>query len=170
MELDLGPVEVKGVLDSIQTLGHERARSQNISLRVECPEGIGSVIADGRRLRQALFNLLSNAFKFTPDGGSVTVSAVRTDTEIQFVVSDSGAGISEEDLDRVFGKFERGTGQVGPVGQRGAGLGLSLVKSLIELHGGRVDLRSTPQEGTQVICHVPLGAPAEETVSLGATA
>jgi signal transduction histidine kinase len=170
MELDLGPVEVKGVLESIQTLGHERARSQNISLRVDCPEDIGVVTADGRRLRQALFNLLSNAFKFTPDGGSVTVSAVRTDSEIQFVVSDSGVGISEEDLGRVFGKFERGTLQAGQGGQSGAGLGLSLVKSLIELHGGRVDLRSTPQEGTQVVCHVPLHAAGEATTPLGATA
>ncbi len=170
MELDLGTVDVKGILESIQTLGHERARTQNISLRVECPEGIGTVIADGRRLKQALFNLLSNAFKFTPDGGSVTVSALRTDNEIQLIVADSGVGISEEDLGRVFRKFERGASQAGQGGQTGAGLGLSLVKSLVELHGGRVDLRSTPQEGTQVICHIPLQAAGEATPPLGATA
>lgn len=165
MELDLTPVDVKGVLESIQTLGHERARNRNISLRVECPDDIGTTIADGRRLRQALFNLLSNAFKFTPDGGSVTVTALRTDSEIQFAVSDSGVGMSEADLGRVFGKFERGTLQSGLGGQSGAGLGLSLVKSLIELHGGQVDLRSTPQKGTQVVCHVPLRAAGEAAES-----
>ncbi len=170
MELDLGPVEVKSVLESIQTLGHERARNQNISLRVECPDDIGTVTADGRRLRQALFNLLSNAFKFTPDGGAITVSSLRTDTEIQFVVSDSGAGISEEDLGRVFDKFERGKSLAGKGGQSGAGLGLSLVKSLIELHGGRVDLRSTPQEGTQVVCRIPLHATGTAAAPLDATA
>jgi len=170
MELDLGPVEVKSVLESIQTLGHERARSQNISLRVECPDDIGTVTADGRRLRQALFNLLSNAFKFTPDGGSVTVSALRTDSEIQFIVSDSGVGISEEDLGRVFDKFERGAVRAGQGGQSGAGLGLSLVKSLIELHGGRVDLRSTPQEGTQVVCRIPLRVAGEAAAPLDVTA
>ena len=145
-------------MESIQTLGHERARNQNISLRVDCPDGVGTVTADGRRLKQALFNLLSNAFKFTPDGGSVTVSALRTNDEVQLIVSDSGVGMSEADLGRVFNKFERGAAPGGQGGQTGAGLGLSLVKSLVELHGGRVDLRSAPQEGTQVTCHIPLKA------------
>ena len=171
LELDLAPVDIKEILESIQTLGHERARNQNIALKVECPDELGTVTADGRRLKQALFNLLSNAFKFTPDGGSITVSAVREDGEIQLMVSDSGIGIREEDIDRVFGTFERGTAQTGHATQTGAGLGLSLVKSLIELHGGRVDLHSAPQQGTRVICHIPLTArreadpPAEQPLS-----
>ena len=171
MELELDPVDVKEILDSIQTLGHERARNQNITLQVECPDNIGSVIADGRRLKQALFNLLSNAFKFTPDGGSVSVTAKRTAEEIQLIVSDSGVGIIEDDMDRVFDKFERGAPQPGKSVPPGAGLGLSLVKSLIELHGGQVDLQSTPGEGTEVRCHIPLQAkgiaspPADQPVS-----
>ena len=171
MELDLADVDIKETLDSIQTLGHERARNQNIALKLECPADIGTVTADGRRLKQALFNLLSNAFKFTPDGGSITISALRQDGEIQLIVSDSGIGIREEDLGRVFGTFERGTAQSGQATQTGAGLGLSLVKSLVELHGGRVDLHSAPQQGTKVICHIPLkavavsGPPAEQTLS-----
>ncbi len=155
MELELAPVDVREIMESIQTLGHERARNQNITLTVDCPEAIGTVQADGRRLKQALFNLLSNAFKYTPEGGSVTVSAQRANSEIQLIVADSGVGIRKEDLGRVFGKFERGSGQAG---QSGAGLGLSLVKSLIELHGGRVDLHSAPKEGTRVTCHIPLAA------------
>ena len=171
LELDLAPVDIKEILDSIQTLGHERARNQNIALNVECSADIGKVTADGRRLKQALFNLLSNAFKFTPDGGTVTVAATRDEDEVRLVVSDSGIGIREEDLGRVFGKFERGAVQGGQVAQSGAGLGLSLVKSLIELHGGRVELHSAPQRGTQVICHIPLrgggqdALPAQQTLS-----
>ncbi|MFQ5773740.1 MAG: PAS-domain containing protein [Kiloniellaceae bacterium] len=155
MDLDLGAVDVREILESIQTLGHERARTQKIELRVECPEHVGTVTADARRLKQALFNLLSNAFKFTPEGGVVTVLARRTETDLQLAVADTGIGIRQEDLDRVFGKFERSVGQGG---QSGAGLGLSLVKSLIELHGGWVELDSAPSQGTRVTCHIPLEA------------
>ncbi|MEE8507290.1 MAG: HAMP domain-containing sensor histidine kinase, partial [Kiloniellales bacterium] len=152
LELEVEPVEVRELLESVQNLGQERARAQNIELKIDCPKDIGMLMADNRRLRQALFNLLSNSFKFTPDGGAVTVSAQRADSEMLFSVSDTGVGIQEEDVARVFGKFERGSGQAG---RTGAGLGLSLVKSLIELHGGRVELKSVPDGGTQVTCYIP---------------
>ncbi len=112
--------------------------------------------ADGRRIKQALFNLLSNAIKFTPEGGAVTVSAERADDAVRLVVTDTGSGIRPEDIERVFGKFETGPGHSG---QGGAGLGLSLVKSLIEMHGGWVGLQSKPGAGTKVVCHVPLEPP-----------
>src|SRR3546814_1168930 len=86
-------------------------------------------MADGRRLRQALFNLLSNALKFTREGGVVTLSARRAEGEMLLEVADTGIGIPETDRDRVFGKFERGSLEMR---HSGAGLGLSLVKSLIE--------------------------------------
>ena len=158
MELDLAEVDVRQMLESVQTLGHERARTRDIELTVECPAGIGRIEGDARRLRQALFNLLSNAFKFTPEGGRVTVRAARANAELQISVSDTGTGIRETDIDRVFSKFERGTGHSAQAGQSGAGLGLSLVKSLIELHGGRVELSSLPNEGTTVVCHIPVKA------------
>lgn len=151
---------MRELLAGVQTLGQERARTQNVRLEVECPEDAGTLTADTRRLKQALFNLLSNAFKFTPEGGTVTVAAERNESEVRFIVSDTGAGIREEDLDRVFGKFERGSGQAG---QSGAGLGLSLVKSLIELHGGWVELDSKPKQGTSVTCHIPLKADQVDT-------
>ncbi len=152
LELEVEPVEVRELLESVQNLGQERARAQNIELKIDCPKDAGKITADRRRMRQALFNLLSNALKFTPEGGSVTVSAQRADSEMLFSVTDTGVGIQEEDVARVFGKFERGGGQTG---QTGAGLGLSLVKSLIELHGGRVELKSVPDSGTQVTCYIP---------------
>ena len=159
MRLDVAPVDIRALLENLQTVSHERAYNRSISLKVECPEDIGTLMGDGRRLRQALYNLLSNAFKFTPEGGTVTVSARRDASEMHLMVADTGAGMRTEDLARVFGKFERGTGQGR---QNGAGLGLSLVKSLIELHGGWVELDSALKEGTRVTCHIPLERPLQQ--------
>jgi signal transduction histidine kinase len=154
LQLDLQPTDIHSLLDSIFTLGRERAHSRNIELKLVCDDEAGELLADGRRLRQALFNLLSNALKFTKEGGVVTISAKRLPDEVLLVVSDTGIGIPEEDRERVFGKFERGSLETR---HSGAGLGLSLVKSLIELHGGRVELDSRVGGGTRVTCHVPLG-------------
>ncbi len=154
LQLDLQPTNVHALLESIYTLGRERAHSRNIELRLDCDEKAGELLADGRRLRQALFNLLSNALKFTKEGGVVTLHARRLDHEMLLEVSDTGIGIPDEDRERVFGKFERGSLDTR---QSGAGLGLSLVKSLIELHGGRIELDSRVGGGTRVTCHVPLG-------------
>jgi signal transduction histidine kinase len=156
MQLDVATVDLRALIESVETLGHERAHHQNIDLKIICPEDIGSIAADGRRLKQALFNLLSNAIKFTPEGGAVTVSAERDDDAVRLMVTDTGSGIRPEDIERVFGKFETGSGHKG---QGGAGLGLSLVKSLIEMHGGWVGLQSKPGAGTKVVCHVPLEPP-----------
>ena len=155
LRLDLGTVDVASLLESIKTLGHERARSRGIEFELVCAPDVGELVADERRVKQALFNLVSNAFKFTPEGGRVTVEAGRIDGEVQLMVSDTGIGIPQEEHARVFGKFERGSTQGR---QSGAGLGLSLVKSLIELHGGWVELESEPDQGTRVICHLPSNA------------
>jgi signal transduction histidine kinase len=111
-------------------------------------------MADEKRLRQALFNLMSNAIKFTPANGSVSLTARRVKSEVGISVTDTGIGIEAEQLKRVFEKFERG--QSG-TRSTGAGLGLSLVKSFIELHGGRVEIESVPQQGTTVTCWLPAG-------------
>ena len=114
------------------------------------------MLGDPRRLKQALFNLVSNAFNFTPDQGRVTLSAARAQDEdsVLLSVSDTGVGIPQEDQDNVFHKFVRGQPR-----KTGAGLGLSLVKSLIELHGGWVELDSAPDRGTRVTCHLPAKGP-----------
>ena len=151
LHLDLQPTDVHALLESIFTLGRERAHSRNIDLRLDCDKKAGELLADGRRLRQALFNLLSNALKFTKEGGVVTIAARRLPDEVLLEVSDTGIGIPEQDQERVFGKFERGSLETR---QSGAGLGLSLVKSLIELHGGRIEMESQVGGGTRVLCHV----------------
>ncbi len=167
LRLDLAPVNLNGVLEAIHTLGHERARSRGIELELDCPKKIGALMADERRLKQALYNLLSNSLKFTPEGGKVVISVRRKGKEMLLSVTDTGIGIPLEQQAQVFDKFERGIGQGR---QAGAGLGLSLVKSLIELHHGWVELESAPDSGTRVTCHLPIEQPAEPALEVAAGA
>jgi len=156
MTLELDSMDIDGVLNSVLALVRERARQKSIDLECDCPADIGAVVADERRVKQALFNILSNAVKFTPDHGHITLSARRENGQVVLTISDSGIGISAEDQQRVFGKFERGSN---PEARRsGAGLGLALVKSFIELHGGSVRLESAANQGTKVICSLPARA------------
>jgi signal transduction histidine kinase len=121
-------------------------------LRRDWDRQIGWIMADGRRIRQVVFNLLSNAFKFTPQDGSITLSAIIVDGEVQIAVTDSGPGIAPEVKANVFDRFAA----KGRAGQpAGAGLGLALVKRFIELHDGWVEIESNPDHGTTVRCHIP---------------
>ncbi|MGA8400810.1 MAG: ATP-binding protein [Stellaceae bacterium] len=156
MVLETGRIDISDMLDAVLTLTRERARNQNLALEVQCPADIGTVEADERRLKQALFNLVSNAIKFTPPGGSIRIQAERSDDELVLSVADSGVGIPTADQARIFEKFERGDPSLA---QTGAGLGLSLVKSLVELHGGTVTMQSVPEQGTTVSCRLPTNHP-----------
>ena len=155
MALETDRIEVCEVLEAVATLTRERARSQNLSLTVSCEGDIGAIEADERRLKQALFNLVSNAIKFTPSGGSITLEARaegQPDGDLVLAVSDTGVGIAAGDQERVFEKFERANPHAR---ESGAGLGLSLVKSLIELHGGSVTIESETGAGTTIACRLP---------------
>jgi len=152
MTLETAKVDIHDMLEAVLTLTRERARNQNLDLALDCPSDIGAIEADERRLKQALFNLISNAIKFTPPGGSIRLEAERDDDELVLSVADTGVGIPMADQARVFDKFERGDPTLY---QTGAGLGLSLVKSLVELHGGTVTIESSLDRGTVVRCHLP---------------
>jgi signal transduction histidine kinase len=151
MTLERGMVDVAALLGGVMQLTRERARERELTMAIDCPQGIGAVPGDERRLKQALFNLISNAIKFTPHGGRITLKAERRGAELALSVADTGIGIAPEEQERVFAKFERGSqGR-----QAGAGLGLALVKSLVELHGGKVQLESARGKGTTVTCLLP---------------
>jgi signal transduction histidine kinase len=152
LQLELAPVDVAAMLQDLVSLSAERARSRGVSLDLDCASDIGRVTGDERRLKQAIYNLISNAMKFTPLGGTVRVAARRQDGELEIEVVDNGIGIAEQEQNQAFQKFAR----VGGGRQSGSGLGLALVKSLIELHGGHVDLVSKPGVGTRVTCHLPI--------------
>jgi signal transduction histidine kinase len=145
------------MLNAVQALSRERARKQGIEVTLANDPKAGTMIGDERRLKQALFNLISNAIQYTPTGGRIELSARRDGDRIVFAVTDTGIGIRPEDRQRVFEKFERTTD--GRVRAPGLGLGLSLVKSFIELHGGSIELNSTPGQGTTVLCSLPISDP-----------
>ncbi len=137
MTLELETIDLYRMLSSVLALTRERSRKKNLTVEFDCPADIGAIVGDERRLKQALFNILSNSVKFTPENGTIRVVARRTQDAVELTFHDTGIGIPRADHGRVFGKFERGTH---PEARHGAGLGLSLVKSFVELHGGTVEL------------------------------
>ncbi len=153
MTLEIGPVDPAALMaDAAQIMG-DLARERELALEVvaaACPP----IAGDERRLKQALCNLVSNALKFTPTGGRVSLSAELDGAWILLKVADNGVGIPAADRDRVFREFERGTDA--EARRMGAGLGLSLVKRIVELHGGSVALESEYGVGTKVTCRLPV--------------
>jgi signal transduction histidine kinase len=156
MALDQEVTPVADLLNAAKQMTAEWARQQSLEIVINCPSDIGSFEVDVHRMKQVLFNLISNAVKYTPAGGRITLEAQSKGEWIAITVSDTGIGIPGSDLDRVFGKFERANPQAR---QSGVGLGLSLVKSFVELHGGRIEITSTPRQGTRVTCFIPVHAP-----------
>jgi signal transduction histidine kinase len=166
MSLDLQDVDIASLMGALVEVAAERADQAGLKIEIQCPADIGTMLADTVRLRQALFNLVSNAIQFTPAGGTIVLSAERTDDEMLLSVTDTGIGIAPEDQERVFQRFERGDPNAR---ESGTGLGLALVKSLVELHGGSVKLESAPGQGTKAICRLPFNklALVSETSLLG---
>lgn len=153
MALELQDVDIGSLMGGLAEVATERASQAGLSIEVDCPDDIGSLSADPVRLRQALFNLVSNAIQFTPAGGTITLAARRDKKDMLLTVTDTGIGIAPEEQERVFERFERGDPNAR---ESGTGLGLALVKSLIELHGGSVGLESAPGEGTRAVCRLSI--------------
>jgi signal transduction histidine kinase len=152
MELRLEDVDIaKSIREAAEGVQDRLAESQ-VELSLVMPKDIGGFRADGKRIRQILFNLLSNAIGFSEPGQTVTLAAFRRSDDLVFKVSDSGRGISPDILDKVFNRFESHTLNSR---HRGVGLGLSIVRAFVELHGGRVLIDSAPGEGTVVTCIFP---------------
>ena len=161
LTLNLEPVSVEEVVDDAVRLVRAKADEAGLTLRAALPD-LPEVEADYRALKQIMLNLLSNAVKFTPKGGRVTVEAEQRGDGLRVTVSDTGIGISVEDLQRLARPFEQAESQLVKT-QQGSGLGLALTKSLVELHQGRLDLESEPGVGTRVSFTLPLSAAAEPT-------
>jgi signal transduction histidine kinase len=152
MKLNLGPVDLgKTVAEATAGLQDRLARDQ-IRLDVVIDSDIGAFVADERRIVQVLYNLLANAVGFSPPNSTVKLRARRANGSVVFSVSDTGPGIPADVKDKVFDWFES---HANGSRHRGAGLGLSLVRSFVELHGGRVHVDSTVGKGTTVTCEFP---------------
>lgn len=155
MTLDLSDVEISEVLYAAEEFAQRPAQKNRVVLKVDCPPGIGTLRADEKRIKQIMINLLSNSLAFTSPGDTITIGATRHGNSVELFVADTGDGIKPEYQATVFDRFEaRASGE----GRRGAGLGLSLVRSFVELHGGWITLESTPDVGTRVTCHLPVRA------------
>jgi signal transduction histidine kinase len=164
MELDVDTFSLVEALQNGVTMVRERAVRHGIALALEVQPGIDLVEADPRKVKQILFNLLSNAVKFTPDGGRVDVTAARANGDIAVTVKDTGIGISPEDQDRIFEQFQQARRQT-ERSREGTGLGLSLAKRFVELHGGRIWVESEPGKGSTFTFTLPVRTRAPQPVS-----
>jgi signal transduction histidine kinase len=154
MELELSDFDLPTVLDSALTLVRERAGRRGIALHMNVDDRLGQFQADERKVRQVVLNLLSNAIKFTPEGGRIEVLAAPKDGFVEVSVTDTGVGIAPEDQEAVFEEFR----QVGTAEKKaeGTGLGLTLCRKFVELHGGRIWVKSEVGVGSTFTFALPL--------------
>ena len=151
LDLELSSVDLSKVISDSVNLVVTNAADTEVNVVCDIEPAIGNMMADERRLRQILFNLMTNALRFTESGGTITINATKQDDMIWLSVEDTGKGIEYEQQAAVFDSFNSGDRQ-------GAGLGLALVRSFVELHGGQVLMQSAPGKGTKVICMLPVDA------------
>ena len=154
VELIEETVDVAGIVEACVRLMRDRAETAGLGLVQELPLGLPRLQADSRRLKQILLNLLSNAVKFTPSGGRVAIRAACAADGFRLVVEDTGIGIAKQDLEKAMRPF----GQIDSRLARkyeGTGLGLPLVRSMAELHGGKLEIDSTPGHGTTATIWLP---------------
>lgn len=151
MALDLEEIDLYGLLFAVTDQVRAGASTLGLSITLECKEDAGRFVADRRRIGQVLFNLLSNALKFTPREGIVEVGGKIVGDEVQLWVADTGPGLSRDAMPAAFERFVAKSGS----GKAGAGLGLALVNRFVELHNGWVELESVTDKGTKVTCHLP---------------
>jgi len=154
MELDLTDFDLPLAIQNALILVRERASRRGVALHQLIDEGVSDVRADERKIKQVLLNLLSNAIKFTPEGGRIEVRATRADGMVEIAVSDTGVGIAPEDQEAVFEQF-RQVG-AGAVKQEGTGLGLTLCRNFVELHGGKIRLQSLLDVGSTITFTIPV--------------
>jgi PAS domain S-box-containing protein len=158
MDLAYELTPIGSIIDVVRSVIQAVAAKKGIDLEVEVPPSLPEVNIDPGRIKQVLYNLISNAIKFTPRGGVVRLSAHADERNLIVLVSDTGVGIAREDLPRLFREFEQ-LRQPGGVRPEGTGLGLALTRRLVELHGGKVEVESQLGRGSIFSVHLPLRSP-----------
>ncbi len=148
------PVAVAGLVEETVAAFGPVAQAKQVTIQADAPNGLGEASLDGGRILQVLANLVSNAIKFTPEGGRVRVAVAASDQEVHFTVQDSGIGIPADQLERIFDRF-RQLSQT----RVGLGLGLHISKLLVEAHGGRLWAESAAGAGSTLHAVLPRAAP-----------
>lgn len=159
LTLALEEVDVRSLVDEWVEAFRPLARKRDIKLTVECSGEVPpSMAIDVEKMERVVFNIVSNAFKYTPDNGAITVRAGMDGGSLVIEVADTGKGIPEDDIDKIFDRFY----QVDKVRPQGSGIGLSLAKAFVELHGGRISVSSVPGEGSEFRVEIPVTHVASE--------
>jgi two-component system, NtrC family, sensor kinase len=153
IELEVEPFSLPAALERGVVMVREGATKGGIRISLSSDAGIDTVIGDERRIRQVIFNLLANAVKFTPAGGTVDIATAQGDGDVRVSVSDTGPGIAPEDQERIFEEFQQAA--AGKEQREGTGLGLALSKRLVELHGGRMWVDSELGTGSTFVFTLP---------------
>ncbi|HXV84281.1 MAG TPA: GAF domain-containing protein [Candidatus Binatia bacterium] len=156
MELELATFDLPLAIDNARTFVRERAVKHGINLDVTIDDRLGEFVGDERKIKQVLLNLLSNAVKFTPEGGRIGINARQADGSVEISVSDTGIGIAPEDQSRIFEEF-RQVGGDNAKKVEGTGLGLTLAKKFVELHGGTIWVESEVGKGSTFTFTLPIG-------------
>jgi signal transduction histidine kinase len=154
MELETASFDLPLAIDNARTFIRERATKHGITVDVDIDQRLGDYVGDERKIKQILLNLLSNAVKFTPEGGRIKIDARKSDGAVEISVSDTGIGIAPEDLPKIFEEF-RQVGSDYAHKSEGTGLGLTLAKRFVELHGGRIWVQSQPGKGSTFTFTLP---------------
>ena len=147
MELELALFDLPLAIDNARTFVRERATKHGINLDIAVDERLGDFVGDERKIKQILLNLLSNAVKFTPEGGRIGINARQADGSVEISVSDTGIGITPDDQSKIFEEFRQVGGDYAHK-KEGTGLGLTLAKKFVELHGGRIWVESEVGKGS----------------------
>ena len=156
VQLELAPFSIQDALERGVSMVREQATRNGVQVTLHANDGLHVVTGDERRVRQVIFNLLSNAVKFTSAGGSVDVTATRANGEVRVSVADTGPGITEDDLGRIFEEFQQT--EAGARQHEGTGLGLALSKRFVEMHGGRIWCDSEVGKGSTFVFTIPAAA------------
>jgi signal transduction histidine kinase len=160
LTLNLEDIGIKDSIENVAELTKDWARREGIEIATEYPKEIGTVLADERRFKQVMLHLIRNAIDYTPSGGAIKIIAAKENDALYLTIEDNGVGLPKEDLERIFVPFEKSENKNQKPNKAnrhsGAGLGLSLVKHIVELHGGHIDITSEENVGTKVSCVYPL--------------
>src|SRR6266536_2291336 len=154
MDLELAPFDLPLAIDNARTFVRERATKHGITLDVDVDERLGEYVGDERKIKQILLNLLSNAVKFTPEGGRISITANKTDNGAEISVSDTGIGIPPAEQPTIFEEFRQVGGDYAHK-KEGTGLGLTLAKKFVELHGGKIWVESEVGKGSTFTFSLP---------------